>query len=240
MALNGEARIEDVAQPTNVSGRQLGWLGGEASSYAIVDRPGQFAAGQYDLSVRYANADRNTGHAYNADVITRFLDITEDGGPATRGAFRHNYSWKGFWTHTVPLDLATSDGNLRLGNATSASPTSTGSSCSPLTLGVTNVAAEPQAVIVPAVTTRCVAGKVYLAVQVENVDEVPIAETVTTGFGGQVVPDDRTRQEGLCRAGHSPRRQIGLGTVSATLTAEIDGSDVSATGEATNSAANCG
>ena len=88
--------------------------------------------------VRYANAEKNTGHDYNTDVVTRFLDITEDGGGTTRGAFRHNYSWRGFWTHTVSIDLTTDGGDLRLGNATGWAPNLDWLALAPLVLGVSN------------------------------------------------------------------------------------------------------
>src|SRR5690606_38580802 len=117
VSLNGTAKAENVSAPTNVSGRQVGWIGGGAANTAVVHRPAGLGAGQYDFVARYANADKNTGHAYNTDVISRFLDIAEAGGATTRGAYRHNYSWKGFWSHTVPLDLTTASGDLTLGNA---------------------------------------------------------------------------------------------------------------------------
>lgn len=142
VTLHGVARVEDVAAPTNVSGRQVGWIGGGADSYAVLQRPAGLGAGQYDLVVRYANAEKNTGHDYNTDVVTRFLDITEDGGGTTRGAFRHNYSWRGFWTHTVSIDLTTGGGDLRLGNATGWAPNLDWLALAPLVLDVSNDAVQ--------------------------------------------------------------------------------------------------
>jgi hypothetical protein len=138
LSLHGEARVESVARPTNVSGQQVGWIGGGDENYAVLDRPEGAAAGQYNLVVRYANAELNTGHDYNTDVITRFLDVTEEGGDTTRGAYRHNYSWQGFWTHTVPLDLATDDGALTLGNETGWAPNLDRLALAPLVLDVSN------------------------------------------------------------------------------------------------------
>ncbi|WP_279365608.1 hypothetical protein [Microbacterium testaceum] len=138
ITLHGAARLETPGAPTNVSGQHLGWLGGGADNYATLTRPRGLGAGQYDLTVRYANADKNTGHAYNTDVITRFLDISEDGGATTRGAFRNNYSWNGFWTHTVPIDLTTAGGALRLGNTTGNAPNIDWLVLSPLVTKTTN------------------------------------------------------------------------------------------------------
>ncbi|MEK8225605.1 hypothetical protein NKG05_04990 [Oerskovia sp. M15] len=84
-----------VNQPTNASGSVVSWLGGDAESYAVWTRPEGIEAGAYNFIAHYSNAEKNTGHAYNTDVITRFLDIAEEGGSVTRGAYRHNYSWQG-------------------------------------------------------------------------------------------------------------------------------------------------
>lgn len=80
------------------------------------------AAGQYNLTVGYAQAEKNTGHAYNTDTITRFLETTEAGGGTTRAPYRHNYTWDGFWPETSPLDLTTEGGELTFGNATGWGP----------------------------------------------------------------------------------------------------------------------
>lgn len=134
--------MKQVAQPTNVSGAQVGLLGDGAGNTAVVARPAGMPAGQYNVEVRYANAEKNTGHDYNTDVVSRFLDISEAGGETTRGAFRHNYSWKGFWTHTVPLDLATSGGALTLGNASGAAPNIDWIAFAPLVVSTETVAVE--------------------------------------------------------------------------------------------------
>ncbi|WHT22757.1 hypothetical protein N8J89_17330 [Crossiella sp. CA-258035] len=72
--------------------------------------------------MHYANAERNTGHAYNTDVISRWLDITETGGGSRREVYRHNYAWDNFWTHPTPLRLSTPGGALVLGNASGPGP----------------------------------------------------------------------------------------------------------------------
>jgi hypothetical protein len=121
---SGAVTVDTIAEPTNAQGGQaLGSIGDGGANYITLDRPAGFVAGQYNLVVAYSNAAKNTGHAYNTDVISRFLDITEIGGTeTTRGSFRHNYSWKGFWWHTVALDLTTDSGDINLGNETGAAP----------------------------------------------------------------------------------------------------------------------
>lgn len=103
-------------------GAYVGHVGNGAGNTLTLTRPGGFGPGEYVLVVHYANADRNTGHAYNTDVISRFLDITETGGATTRGVFRHNYAWDNFWPQATPLTLTTAGGPLVLGNATGYGP----------------------------------------------------------------------------------------------------------------------
>jgi hypothetical protein len=182
ISLHGTARLETPGQPTNVSGQQLGWLGGSADNYATLSRPAGLGAGAYDLTVRYSNAQKNTGHAYNTDVITRFLDVTEDGGATTRGAFRNNYTWKGFWTHTVPLDLTTTNGSLRLGNSTGNAPNIDWLALSPLVTKATNTA-DVLLKADAAASTRKLAGKVYLTVDVTNTSSVAVDVLIDTSYG---------------------------------------------------------
>ena len=73
-------------------------------------------AGQYNLTVAYAQADKNTGHPYNTDIINRTLVATEAGGKATATRYRHNYTWDGFWLETSPIDLVTPGGAVTFGN----------------------------------------------------------------------------------------------------------------------------
>jgi hypothetical protein len=123
--LAGTATVVTVP-PTSASnasrGAYVGDLGGGPGNTLAFDRPGGFGPGEYVLVVHYANADRNTGHPYNTDVISRYLDITEDGGATVRGVFRHNYAWDGFWSQATPLTLTTRQGGLVLGNADGPGP----------------------------------------------------------------------------------------------------------------------
>jgi hypothetical protein len=186
VTLAGGVRRENVSAPTNVSGEQIGWLGGGAANTATIARGEALPAGDYDLQVRYSNAEKNTGHAYNADIITRFLDVSEVGGETARGSFRHNYSWKGFWTHSMPVTLSTESGDIVLGNATSYAPNLDWVALAPLSLAVTNVPAPPSEsatleVVSPPVKTRYVIGEAFaadgLAVAVRDGERIiPVAE----------------------------------------------------------------
>ncbi|MEQ4722171.1 hypothetical protein [Nonomuraea sp. B19D2] len=121
----GTAQVVDVpaTSGSNASGKAyVGYVGNGAGNTVTLPRPDGSGPGEYVLTVHYANADRNTGHAYNTDVISRFLDITETGGATTRGVFRHNYAWDNFWPQATPITLTTEKGALVLGNAKAYGP----------------------------------------------------------------------------------------------------------------------
>lgn len=224
IALHGAARLETPGAPTNVSGKQLGWLGGGADNYATLTRPGGIGAGQYDLTVRYANAEKNTGHAYNTDVITRFLDVTEDGGATTRGAFRNNYSWKGFWTHTVPLDLTTASGSLRLGNTTGNAPNIDWLAISPLVTKTTNA---PDAALKADATafTRKLAGKVYITVDVTNTSSVVTDVAIATAYGSKTFTGVQPGKK-VSVSINTTRSSIPAGQATVTLSGTVNGSAI--------------
>lgn len=122
---------------SNVSGQFTGWL--TAGRTLTIPRPEGADAGQYNLMVRYANAEKYTGHPYNTDVITRTADVTEAGtNNTTTGQFRHNYSYYNFWWHSVPLNLTTDDSALTVGNPTGNAPNIDSFQLARLIAGVTN------------------------------------------------------------------------------------------------------
>ncbi|MGI5291870.1 hypothetical protein ACQEVF_52360 [Nonomuraea polychroma] len=121
----GTANVVNVpaTSGSNASaGAYVGHIGNGPGNTLTLPRPDGFGPGEYVLVVHYANADTNTGHAYNTDVISRFLDISETGGATTRGVFRHNYAWDNFWPQATPLTLSTDTGAVVLGNATAYGP----------------------------------------------------------------------------------------------------------------------
>ncbi len=174
--------------------------------------------------MRYANAEKNTGHAYNTDVITRFLDVTEDGGATTRGAFRNNYSWKGFWTHTVPLDLTTASGSLRLGNTTGNAPNIDWLAISPLVTKTTNA---PDAALKADATasTRKLAGKVYITVDVTNTSSVVTDVAIATAYGSKTFTGVQPGKK-VSVSINTTRSSIPAGQATVTLSGTVNGSAI--------------
>ncbi|MGN7251320.1 CBM35 domain-containing protein [Arthrobacter sp. SAFR-014] len=124
----GASAVQTAAAGSNGSAdasgvvRDVGYVGNGAGNTLSIPRPAGFGAGEYQLVVGAANADKSAAINYNPQVISRFVDVTEAGGSTVRGAMRHNYAWNSYWDKTIPLSLATGDGTLVLGNATAYAP----------------------------------------------------------------------------------------------------------------------
>lgn len=133
---------------SNASGSaKVGYLGNGAGNTMRVDRQAGFAApGEYDIVVRYANAELSGRHDYNPQVVDRKLIVTEDGSPETAAAkyFRYTYSWDSFWERTIPITLTTADGALTFGNPDWYAPDVDRITIAPVLLGTpTTVSAAP-------------------------------------------------------------------------------------------------
>ena len=130
LVLSGTAKLNTIPASSGSNGvedasgdvQEVGYIGNGANNSVSFARPSTFGAGQYVLTVAYANAERDSGINYNPQVVTRFLDVSEAGGATTRMAFRHNYSWTSFWDKSAPVTLTTSSGALTLGNASAYGP----------------------------------------------------------------------------------------------------------------------
>ncbi|MBR7742052.1 ricin-type beta-trefoil lectin domain protein [Phycicoccus sp. BSK3Z-2] len=135
-------------------GTYVGDVGQDGS--LVWERPDGVDAGEYVLTVGYANAEVNLGHPYNTDVVTRFVDTTEAGGDTTRSPYRHNYTWDGFWDVSSDLDLTTDDGALTFARSDGSAPNIDRLSLSPFTLGTTVdvEGPEPTDSVGPVVTVK--------------------------------------------------------------------------------------
>ncbi|MEV6611694.1 CBM35 domain-containing protein [Kutzneria sp. NPDC051319] len=128
LPLSGAARVQTDAAGSNgfadASGtvHDVGYIGNGAGNTVGIPRPSGFGAGDYQLVLGASNADKAGAINYNPQVISRFLDITETGGPVVRAAFRNDYAWNSYWDKTIPLHLTTANGTLVLGNSTAYGP----------------------------------------------------------------------------------------------------------------------
>ena len=125
MTLHGEASVTqfDESTGTNASGGTFaGWIGNGTANAVEIARDGFAAAGDYDLTVYYANAETSGQHDYNPQVVDRLLEVQEGGEAVGHAYFRYTYSWDSFSQRTIPVTLSTADESLRLGNASAWAP----------------------------------------------------------------------------------------------------------------------
>ncbi|WP_395244620.1 hypothetical protein ACGGZK_02135 [Agromyces sp. MMS24-K17] len=122
----GAAAVTTLAASTGTNasgGAFVGWIGNGADNAIEIDRAAGFdRPGAYDLTVHYANAETSGQHDYNPQVVDRRLEVTEAGQAVGHAYFRYTYSWNSFWERTIPVQLATADAPLRLGNPTAYAP----------------------------------------------------------------------------------------------------------------------
>jgi hypothetical protein len=138
---HGSATVvrKTAASGSNASGGALvGQVGNGAGNYLEIPRGAGFdGPGEYDVVVRYANAELSGRHDYNPQVVDRELQFTEAGtdAPGSSTHFRYTFSWDSFWDRTVPVSLTTSDAPLRLGNDTAWAPDIDRVTVAPLLVG---------------------------------------------------------------------------------------------------------
>ncbi|MGW3292578.1 CBM35 domain-containing protein [Streptomyces xiamenensis] len=98
--------------------RGLGGGADNTASFTVAVRHG----GPHLLIVHYAHDTRaDTGHAYNADIVSRTLDIHVD-GVTTSATFRTTYGRQNFWGKAVAIDLAPGTHTLTLSSITGPAP----------------------------------------------------------------------------------------------------------------------
>ncbi|WP_062357465.1 CBM35 domain-containing protein [Herbidospora yilanensis] len=73
-------------------------------------------AGDYMFVVSYANDERKTGHVYNADIISRPIDIAVNDAASTRYWFKNTWSWGNWWDRGVPVTLKAGTNTITLYN----------------------------------------------------------------------------------------------------------------------------
>ncbi|GAA2036820.1 hypothetical protein GCM10009819_21810 [Agromyces tropicus] len=164
------------------------------------DRPAAVGAGDYVLNVAYAQNERNFGHPYNVDIVTRFMDTTEAGGDTTRSPYRNNYTWDGFWAVTSDLTLSTDDGALTFDRSDGWAPNVDWLSLSPLTQGttVTSISDFAKPAKVGGSLQQVKVGRVvpltfeaFLdGVEVNDVSEVSVAVVEVSCDAGAVLGED--------------------------------------------------
>jgi Carbohydrate binding module (family 35) len=100
--LSGTAAVESHSHASG--GEFVGWVGQGPDNRVTLNVEAD-VAGAYMLVVHYANDERDTGHPYNTDIISRPIDISVNGGEPTRHWFKNTWSWGNWWARGVPVTL---------------------------------------------------------------------------------------------------------------------------------------
>lgn len=101
-----------------VSNIKIGWIASDMGSYATFNVNVE-KAGYYNFTIEYSNNEEGGFHAYNVDLIERYITVSVNDGKQedTRNYFfRSTYSWETYKTKTIVLYLEAGDNEIKLAN----------------------------------------------------------------------------------------------------------------------------
>ncbi len=107
------ATIEDDENTS--SGKKIGWIASDMGSYATFNANVK-DAGYYNFTIEYANNEEGGFHAYNVDLIERYITVSVNGENRGNYFFRSTYSWETYKTKTIVLYLEEGDNEIKLSN----------------------------------------------------------------------------------------------------------------------------
>ena len=113
MKIFNGATVEDDENTT--SGKRIGWIASDKGSYATFNVNVE-KAGYYNFTIEYSNNEEGGFHAYNVDLIERYITFTVNGENRGNYFFRNTYSWETYKTKTVVLYLEAGDNEIKLSN----------------------------------------------------------------------------------------------------------------------------
>lgn len=113
MTISNGATIEDDENTS--SGKRIGWISSENGGYATFNVNVE-KAGYYNFTIEYANNEEGGFHAYNVDLVERYITFTVNGENRGNYFFRNTYSWETYKTKTVVLYLEAGDNEIKISN----------------------------------------------------------------------------------------------------------------------------
>ncbi len=113
MTIHNGATVEDDENTS--SGKRIGWIASDKGSYATFNVNVK-EAGYYNFTIEYSNNEEGGFHAYNVDLIERYITFTVNGENRGNYFFRSTYSWETYKTKTVVLYLEAGDNEIKLSN----------------------------------------------------------------------------------------------------------------------------
>jgi hypothetical protein len=129
--LSGSASVQSHGYASG--GGYVGWVGQGPENRVTIEVDAA-QAGEHMLVVHYANDERDVGHPYNTDIISRPIDISVNGGEPARHWFKNTWSWGNWWARGVPVMLEAGVNTIALSNDPANSATADGcpSPCLPV------------------------------------------------------------------------------------------------------------
>ncbi len=113
MQIANGATIEDDG--FTASGKRIGWISNENGASASFKYNAK-TAGYYAFTIEYANNEEGGFHAYNVDLIERYITFTVNGKNQGNHFFRSTYGWETYKTKTVVLYLEAGENEIKLSN----------------------------------------------------------------------------------------------------------------------------
>ena len=113
MTIHNGATLEDDEKTS--SGKRIGWIASDMGSYATFNVNVK-EAGYYNFTIEYSNNEEGGFHAYNVDLIERYITFTVNGENRGNYFFRSTYSWETYKTKTVVLYLESGNNEIKLSN----------------------------------------------------------------------------------------------------------------------------
>ena len=107
------ATLEDDENTS--SGKRIGWIASDTGSYATFNVNVK-EAGYYNFTIEYSNNEEGGFHAYNVDLIERYITVSVNGENRGNYFFRSTYSWETYKTKTIVLYLQAGDNEIKFAN----------------------------------------------------------------------------------------------------------------------------
>jgi len=118
--LGGTALIQSNQYAS--AGKYVGELGAGAENSLKFNKINVEQSGAYKMVVHYANAERESGHMYNVDIVDRAAQISVNGTAEQEIYFRNTFSWDNYRTTVVDLQLEEGDNTILFSNDNSYAP----------------------------------------------------------------------------------------------------------------------
>ncbi len=113
MQLFNGATLEDDSN--TLSGKRIGWISSDTGSYCTFNL-NVSESGYYNFTIEYANNEEGGAHAYNVDLIERYISLSVNGEKQGNYFFRSTYAWDNYKTKTICIYLNEGENEIKVSN----------------------------------------------------------------------------------------------------------------------------